>query len=67
MMTKAERARRKALITVLAEMPDESFGWFVAWALGGFPDGLGGFTPESRTAIEALRRAAEAYVPASES
>jgi hypothetical protein len=52
-------ANRGALIAALATMPDEAFGWFVAWALQGYPDGLGGFQNESRTSIEALRAAAK--------
>lgn len=55
--------RRAALLQVLAEMPDEAFGWFVAWAAGGmmqYPDGLGGFRSESRASIEQLRAAGKA-------
>lgn len=53
--------RRAALAKVLAEMPEEAYGWFVAWAMQGFPSGLGGFKPESRASIEALRKAAARY------
>lgn len=56
---------RNALIAVLKKMPDEAFGWFVGWASGAmiqFPDGLGGFRPESRKAIEELRKAANKYI-----
>lgn len=46
-------------------MPEESFGWFVGWASGvniQFPDGLGGFKPESRESINELRKAANSYI-----
>jgi hypothetical protein len=58
-------ANRGALIEVLATMPDEAFGWFVGWASGvmvQYPDGLGGFLPESRASIEALHAAAKAFM-----
>lgn len=60
----AAHPERHALIDALAGMPEEAFGWFVVWATGAmvqYPDGLGGFKPESRTAIAALRTAALAY------
>ena len=53
------------LLKVLKDMPDEAFGWFVAWAGGAmmqYPDGLGGFRPESRKSIKALHEAAEDYI-----
>lgn len=62
---------RVKLLLCLATMPDEAFSWFVAWALQNdfkwpgkfkFPDGLGGFRPESRSAIEQLRAAATEYM-----
>lgn len=53
--------KRVKLLSVLAEMPDEAFGWFVALAIAGYPEGLGGFRPESREAIEDLRKAANQY------
>lgn len=59
---------RAALLTALAAMPDEAFGWFVGWASGSavqYPDGLGGFMPMSRAAITELRAQANAYVKAS--
>lgn len=59
---------RIKLLLILALMPEESFGWFVGWALssqskymGKYPDGLGGFRPESRKSIEELQKAAEEY------
>lgn len=56
---------RAALLKVLETMPEESFGWFVAWASGlmmQYPDGLGGFREESRQSIQNLRAAAKAYM-----
>lgn len=52
---------RVELLEALISMPDEAFGWFVAWCMTGFPDGLGGFKPESRQSITALRAAAIVY------
>lgn len=52
---------RAPLLTILGAMPEEAFSWFVGWALTGYPDGLGGFQPASRTSIEALRAAAKTY------
>lgn len=52
---------RAALLRALAESPDEVFSWFVAWCMTGYPDGLGGFRPESRASIYALRRAASEW------
>jgi len=56
---------RLKLLLTLATMPDEAFGWFVAWANGGmmqYPDGLGGFKSESRESILALRKEAKEYL-----
>lgn len=61
--------RRMQLLLALAFMPEEAFGWFVAWASGAsmpFPDGLGGFQPASRESIQALRDAARAYMAQAE-
>lgn len=65
---------RVALLTALATMPDEAFGWFVlacpvsAMMKGGhaqiWPDGMGGFSQESQTSVEAVRAAADAYLEA---
>lgn len=52
---------RLKLLLVLATMPYEAFGWFVAWTQTGFPDGLGGFQPDSRAAITALKKAGKDY------
>ncbi|MGE3276706.1 MAG: hypothetical protein AB7O67_16465 [Vicinamibacterales bacterium] len=60
---------RLRILLVLATMPDEAFGWFVAWASGApvtYPDGLGGFLPESRASIEALRTEARALMEPAE-
>lgn len=47
---------RTRLFTLLAEMPDEAFGWvLIALATRIWPDGLGGFMPDSRTSIEAVK------------
>lgn len=62
---KAAAPNREALLKALSEMPDEAFGWFVAWATGAmvqYPNGLGGFQPDSRRSIEALRYAAGKYL-----
>jgi len=59
---------RLKLLLILALMPEEAFGWFVGWAMIGsskfqmkYPDGLGGFKPESRKSIEELKKAALEY------
>ena len=53
---------RKPLLDAIATMPDEAFGWIVvAVATRIFPDGLGGFMPESRTSIEAARSTARKW------
>jgi hypothetical protein len=57
---------RAALIAELLSMPEETFGYFVAWARGqpiNYPDGLGGFREESRDAVLELRKAAGLYAP----
>lgn len=54
------RARRLTFLLILAMMPEEAFLWVaVAVATRIFPDGLGGFRPDSRQAIEAIRSEAE--------
>ena len=56
---------RFKLLLTLALMPDEAFGWFVAWAAGHmtqYPDGLGGFREESRHSITELRKNAKEYM-----
>ena len=63
---------RTALLAVLAEMPDEAFGYFVlaiaahAMLHGAsaqiWPDGIGGFTGASRASITAVRAAALAWL-----
>lgn len=58
--------RRKLLLAYLEEMPEEAFGWFVAWGMNGWPDGLGGFKPESRAAIEALQVECRRYADLAE-
>lgn len=65
-------ATRRDLIAALATMPDEAFDWFVvacptsAMAHGGraqiWPDGIGGFSAESRASIDAVRKTADAYL-----
>lgn len=59
------------LLLALAQMPDEAFGWFTLAAMQGamtggaltqiWPDGDGGFSVESREAIEAVRCWAGAF------
>jgi hypothetical protein len=53
--------KRIKLLLILATSTDEVFSWFVAWAITGFPDGLGGFMPDSRTQILALQVEASAF------
>lgn len=63
------KTSRKPLLQALETMSDEAFGWFVVWAAAGatsplaykYPDGLGGFMPESRDSIHRLQEAATAY------
>lgn len=61
---------RKLLEKCIEAMPEEAFG-YIAQALWlspvthsnrVFPDGIGGFTPESRAAIIATQAAANDYV-----
>ena len=57
--------RRKKLIEAIAALPVEAFGYVVAWASGvklQFPDGLGGFSDESRASIDRLRAEAKAFM-----
>ena len=65
-------ATRGDLIAALATMPDEAFGWFVlacamsAMTKGGnaqiWPDGMGGFSSESRASVDVVRAAADTYM-----
>jgi len=54
---------RAPLLAVLATMPEEAFGYLVLSIAGMrgpiWPDGLGGFKPESRASIEAATAAAK--------
>lgn len=58
---------RLKLLLILATMPDEAFGWVVesiAQVEGRqniWPDGIGGFTKESRASITAAREAAAEF------
>ena len=75
LMVHVPDATRGDLLAALATMPDEAFGWFVlacpraAMTKGGlaqiWPDGMGGFTQASRASVEAVRKAADAYLDAS--
>lgn len=59
MLTNMSRIK---ILLILATMPDEAFGWFVIWASGintNYPDGLGGFSSESRKSITELRKVAK--------
>lgn len=58
------------LVNAIANLPEEAFGWLVLTlcdlplqtARGQvWPDGLGGFSNESRTGIEAVRTAARVF------
>jgi hypothetical protein len=63
---------RMRLLLALALMPDEAFSWFVLAAVPSamlhgataqiWPDGIGGFSDESKQAITEVRDAANAYL-----
>ena len=65
---------RDKMISVLRDMPEEAFGWFVLAAypsamLKGantqiWPDGIGGFTEPSRKSITEMRETAAEWVKA---
>lgn len=51
---------REKLLHVLEAMPNEAFGWLLNAILHNiWPDGTGGFTLESRTAIRKAQEAAQ--------
>lgn len=58
---------RAALQLAISEMPDEAFSWLALAAMPRlygpqiWPDGLGGFSDESRRCIVAAAMAASAY------
>jgi len=64
--------RRRPLLIELINMPEEAFAYLVlacqqsAMLKGAntqiWPDGVGGFTRESRKSIEAVRAAADVYL-----
>lgn len=59
-MPKELGSDRGELLAILEQMPDEAFGWIVAAiAVRIYPDGLGGFRPESRASIERARAQAK--------
>jgi hypothetical protein len=50
---------RIKLLLILATMPSEAFGWILASiAMRIYPDGLGGFNPDSRASIIAVKKEA---------
>lgn len=58
---------RAALLQVLAEMPEEAFGWLallIAGMRGGqvWPSGLGGFSRESQASIRAAMEEARLLI-----
>ena len=63
---------RLKILLILATMPDEAFNWFVlalppkAMMHGAnaqiWPDGIGGFTDESRKSINEIRKVADEYI-----
>lgn len=53
--------RRKLVWAYLEAMPEEAFGWFIAWGVQGWPSGLGGFSDEARGAIEAFQAECQHY------
>ncbi len=55
--------KRIKLLLILAEMPNEAFNWIpIAITSRIFPDGLGGFKPESRDSINLLKKEASKYM-----
>jgi hypothetical protein len=64
--------KRLKLLLILSIMPEEAFSWLVlamrksAMTQGAnnqiWPDGIGGFTHESRESINQAREAAEEYI-----
>jgi len=56
--------RRADLLTAMALMPDEAFGYLLRMPLFDFPQLAknGGFRPESREAFKNVQAAAEAFV-----
>jgi hypothetical protein len=59
--------KRLKLLLILATMPDEAFGWIVvAIQTRIWPEGLGGFKPESRDSIEAAKAETTAILEAGE-
>lgn len=72
LMVPVNDATRGDLIAALAAMPEESFSWFAlacqasAMTKGGnaqiWPDGIGGFSAESRASIETVRKAVDAWL-----
>jgi hypothetical protein len=62
-------ASRTGLLAILAAMPEEAFSWLVVRVAGDagvgqiWPDGLGGFRPDSRASIEAAQAEARAWQP----
>jgi hypothetical protein len=64
---------RRQLEIALLSMTDESFGLVVMQLWTNpvtkhnptFPDGQGGYTPESRASMAAVAKAADAYIAAS--
>lgn len=65
-MTQTEA--RTALLAALQTMPDEALSWLILRcpprALMGsiWPDGLGGFNPDSQKAIRDVQQAAQAWL-----
>lgn len=63
---------RAVMIATLTDMPDEAFSWFVLCCvpsamLNGaraqiWPDGMGGFSKESRLSVAAIQAAAGEYL-----
>jgi hypothetical protein len=63
---------RLKLLLILAVMPEEAFSWLIlamrksAMTQGAnmqiWPDGIGGFTHESRESINEIREAVEEYI-----
>jgi hypothetical protein len=54
---------RTKILKVMEVMPDEAWHWIVTKCISGiYPDGLGGFKPESRKSIEKLKSAATKYL-----
>lgn len=67
-MSQVKNPQRSELLRVLNGMTDEAFSYVLLWSMGmanvQYPDGLGGFRPESQASIAELRKVAKAIYDA---